>query len=119
MITRFLPIVAVTSMLMVAQIQQPAQAGDAFCVVKGAAGNVQFRGKCIFKQSGGNGSFSIQAPSGLIAGRSMISVYITEPGIAEVRGLTTNGINSRWGTAKRSTSDAACWVGSDFTICAY
>jgi hypothetical protein len=36
-----------------------------------------------------------------------------------VRGLTTDGINSRWGTALRSKADPACWKGSDFEICAY
>ncbi|WP_017295364.1 hypothetical protein [Geminocystis herdmanii] len=44
---------------------------------------------------------------------------IIKSGVAEVRGLTTAGINSRWGEARRSKSDKACWVGDDFTICAY
>jgi hypothetical protein len=119
MLKRFLNVVPVISMLVVAQIQQPAQAADAFCIVKGTSA-VHFRGNCIFKQFGGNGSFSIESPSGRIKGEVvMINVYVTEPGVAEVRGLTTSGINSRWGRARRSTSDPACWVGSDFTICAY
>jgi hypothetical protein len=33
--------------------------------------------------------------------------------------LTDEGINSRWGRAIRSRRDRACWVGEDFTICAY
>ncbi len=105
-------------MLVLTQIQQPAKAADAFCVVKGVSNEIRFRGNCIFTL-GENGSFSIKAPSGLIDGRLMINVYVIEPGIAEVRGLTTDGINSRWGEARRSTSDTACWLGSDFTICAY
>ena len=95
------------------------KAGEATCVVKGENNQTLFRDQCVFQQFGGNGSFSIQAKSGLIAGRESITVYITQPGVAEVRGLTTNGINSRWGEARRSNSDKACWVGSDFTICAY
>ena len=47
-----------------------------------------------------------------------VSVFIVAPGEAEVRGLTVHGINSRWGPAKRSTQDAACWMGADFRICA-
>lgn len=106
-------------MSIMAQTQKPAQGADAFCVIKGASNEIQFRGNCIFEQFDGNGSFAIESPSGLIVGRSLISVSIIQPGIAEVRGLTTSGINSRWGEARRSSSDPACWVGSDFTICAY
>lgn len=119
MIKRLLNSLPLFSVLMLAQVQQPTQASEAFCVVKGASDEIQFQGDCTFEQFGGNGSFSIKSPSGLIAGRAVISVYITEPGIAEVRGLTTGGINSRWGEARRSSSDPACWAGSDFTICAY
>lgn len=35
-----------------------------------------------------------------------------------VRGLTSEGINSRWGEAKRSKKDKSCWIGEDFKICA-
>lgn len=46
----------------------------------------------------------------------ILSVSIVEmsPGIAEVSGLTQDGINSRWGQARR---DGACWSGEDFRIC--
>ena len=117
MIKKFLfTMIAVSIMT---QTQKSAQGADAFCVIKGAPSEIQFSGNCIFEQFGGNGSFSIKSPYGLIVGRSSISVSIIQPGIAEVRGLTTSGINSRWGEARRSSSDTACWVGSDFTICAY
>lgn len=105
--------------LLIPSIQEPAQAGNALCVIKNASNEILFREECIFEQFGGNGSFSIQAQSGLIVGRESISVYIIEPSVAEVRGLTTAGINSKWGMARRSNSDPACWVGEDFTICAY
>ena len=117
MIKKFLFTTIVMSIM--TQTQKSAQGADAFCVIKGASSEIQFSGNCIFEQFGGNGSFSIKSPSGLIVGRSLISVSIIQPGIAEVRGLTTSGINSRWGEARRSDSDTACWVGSDFTICAY
>jgi len=48
----------------------------------------------------------------------LISVTMISPGVAEVRGLTRAGINSRWGEARRSTQDRSCWTGSDFQICA-
>lgn len=110
---------SLVSVLFLVQIPQSVRAADAFCVVKGVENKTLFSGDCIFEQYSGNGSFSIESPRGLIAGYSSIGVSIIEPGIAEVRGLTTNGINSRWGEAVRSSSDKACWVGSDFTICAY
>ncbi|ACB51659.1 unknown [Crocosphaera subtropica ATCC 51142] len=118
-IKKILPAFLFSAILPMTLIQESASAGEAFCVIKGAYNEILFRDQCIFEQFGGNGSFSIWAKSGLIANRESISVYIVQPGIAEVRGLTTAGINSRWGEAKRSNSDRACWVGEDFTICAY
>lgn len=38
--------------------------------------------------------------------------------LAHVRGLSSAGINSYWGTARRvSAKGGHCWVGSDFRIC--
>ena len=105
--------------LSIPMIATTVAAGEASCVIKDGNNEILYRDKCLFQQFGGNGSFSIRSKSGLIVGRESITVYITEPGVAEVRGLTTAGINSRWGEAIRSNSDRACWVGSDFTICAY
>lgn len=77
-----------------------------------------YKGKCIFTSEKG-GSFSIRKPKGqILDGITDINVYVIEKGVAEVRGLTTSGINSRWGEALRSKSDKACWVGEDFEICA-
>jgi hypothetical protein len=46
----------------------------------------------------------------------ILSVSIVEisRGTAEVSGVTRDGINSRWGQARR---DGACWSGEDFRIC--
>ena len=75
---------------------------------------------CRFKPDGG-GSFALSdmEDGELISGITMVNVTIFAKGEAEVRGLTTDGINSRWGIATRSETDPACWVGSDFEICAY
>jgi len=83
-------------------------------------GATPFHGECNFI-AGTGGSFSLGNidPSMPITEEvTSISVDITGPEIAEVRGLTTGGINSRWGAAKRSTKDRACWTGEDFEICA-
>ncbi len=119
MLKKFLPILFLSTALPLSFIQSSALAGKALCVIKGASNEILFRDQCIFEQFGGNGSFSIRAMSGLIVNRESINVYIIKPGMAEVRGLTTAGINSRWGEARRSNSDQACWIGDDFTICAY
>ena len=80
---------------------------------------VEFSGKCRFLPEG-DGSFSLsRADEKPLYGKiAMVSVYVVEPGVAEVRGLTTGGINSRWGEARRSDRDKACWVGEDFRVCA-
>lgn len=95
-----------------------AVAKPARCVVT-SNGAPAYDGKCDFSAEKG-GSFSIK-PIGRDAfdGATVISVSVTLPGVAEVRGLTRDGINSRWGEAKRSASDRACWVGGDFKICVY
>ena len=49
---------------------------------------------------------------------SATSASRSSPGVAEVRG-DPGRINSRWGEARRSRRDRACWVGEDFSICVY
>ncbi len=96
-----------------------AEAKDAQCVIK-QNGDVAYSGSCEFIPDRG-GSFSIRKKNiePILPNITDISVFIVSPGVAEVRGLTTSGINSRWGSAVRSKKDAACWKGSDFEICAY
>ncbi|MBN1378559.1 MAG: hypothetical protein JXA04_04935 [Gammaproteobacteria bacterium] len=84
-------------------------------------GGESFSGECLF-ESKQNGSFHIRnadASKPMLKGISDINVYIVEKGVAEVRGLTEDGINSRWGAAHRSEIDRACWVGSDFKVCVW
>lgn len=96
----------------------PALARPARCVVS-ADGEPTWRGPCDFIPDGG-GSFAIQPRRGHFQGGiDSISVSLIRAGVAEVRGLTPDGINSRWGEARRSTRDRACWVGEDFSICVY
>ncbi|MCQ4191210.1 hypothetical protein [Methylocystis suflitae] len=111
--------VLIVSIFMMQQLLlAEAIARPARCVVV-SNGAQAFNGQCEFSAENG-GSFSI-TPVGksTFDGATVISVSVTLPGVAEVRGLTRDGINSRWGEAKRSKTDPACWVGSDFKICVY
>lgn len=81
-----------------------------------------YKGSCVFSPDMPKGSFSLANPDKdkpLNEGITLISVTVTEPGVAEVSGLTAEGINSRWGEAKRSSKDKACWEGEDFKVCAW
>jgi len=91
---------------------------SAQCEVR-SAGAPPWRGRCLFVTSGG-ASFSISPAgrAGFPGGVSLIDVAVTGRGVAQVSGLTRAGIHSRWGEARRSARDAACWDGSDFRICA-
>ncbi|WP_417614009.1 hypothetical protein [Parasphingorhabdus sp.] len=83
-------------------------------------GGEVLKGPCLF-EAGPKGSFSVETDKipGLKNRVSSISVWMIDKGTAEVRGLTKDGINSRWGQAQRSETDKACWTGSDFEVCAY
>jgi hypothetical protein len=85
-----------------------------------ANGEAPYRGPCLFAAER-NGSFSVSAIGRrrLFGQIDSVGVWIVKPGVAEVRGLTAAGINSRWGEASRSRRDPACWKGSDFQICVY
>jgi hypothetical protein len=98
-----------------------AVARDAGCRIE-QAGRVVLDRTCDFAPDGRDGSFTLSPRGGgqgaLFGPILMVSVSVIEPGLAEVRGLTRDGINSRWGAARRSARDGACWEGSDFRICA-
>jgi hypothetical protein len=86
-----------------------------------SGGKVELSGKCRFIPEGRGGSFSLAHADGrkpLYGTILSVTVSVVSPGVAEVRGLTRDGINSRWGEARRSNQDRACWAGSDFRICA-
>ena len=84
-------------------------------------GKTIFKGKCSFNPSEG-GSFyltNLNKNKPLVRNIMDIGVYIVEPGVAEVSGSLKGANNSRWGHAIRSTKQKACWVGSDFNVCAW
>jgi hypothetical protein len=95
-----------------------ARPRPARCVVT-AAGAPTWRGPCRF-DAGRGGSFTVAPARGRFAnGVASLSLDVVRPGVGEVRGLTADGINSRWGSASRSARDRACWVGTDFSLCVY
>ena len=96
-----------------------ARPRPARCVIR-SADSPTWRGPCLFTAER-NGSFAVTPPAGrrFPDGITMISLGIVSRGVGEVRGLTRDGINSRWGEALRSPSDPACWVGDDFSVCVY
>ena len=88
------------------------------CVVD-AAGAPRWAGPCQFEAARG-GSFTIRPVRGTFQnGARWISLNLLRPGFGEVRGMTNDGINSRWGEARRSPRDRACWIGADFSLCVY
>lgn len=79
-----------------------------------------YKGMCSFYSEPGEFALSNPNKNKPLYGKiQMVSVDITEEGIAEVSGLTSRGNNSRWGEAKRSSQDKACWLGEDFKVCAW
>lgn len=112
-------ILAALAMLVVSESAAEAKPRKARCVLK-AAGAPDYRGPCRFSPEQG-GSFTIEPGRRRAFGNGVtsISASLLAPGLAEVRGLTRDGINSRWGEARRSRRDRACWLGSDFSICVY
>lgn len=85
-----------------------------------AAGKIEVNGKCrVTAETGGSFTLENVDPKKPLYGSILsVTVSIVSPGVAEVRGLTRQGVNSRWGQARRSNEDRACWEGSDFRICA-
>lgn len=112
-------LIAAAALLLPFLIAAPAQAKSARCVITAEDGGV-YRGPCSFAAEG-KGSFTVTPPKGrfLMGEISALSVAIVEPGLADVRGLTRDGINSRWGEARRSRRDKACWDSGAFRICVY
>lgn len=116
-------IILLVAALFVFPTQALAKARIVRCAIT-SGGIVEFKGKCKFIPEAG-GSFTLMDAAGkekFYRSMGMVSVYLTGKDIAEVSGLVLSdgsAHNSRWGTAKRSEKDRACWEGTDFRICAW
>ncbi|TFI58369.1 hypothetical protein E2493_10320 [Sphingomonas parva] len=116
---RVFPAAAAASLLPLLLLAAPAEARPARCAVQDATGH-DYRGPCDFLVERG-GSFTVTTVKGrfLVPGVTSLSLTIVKPGLGEVRGMTALGVNSRWGEARRSRKDRACWDGADFRLCVY
>ena len=105
--------------LLFALFATAAEARPARCVVT-ASSEPAYRGACDFVP-GTKGSFMLAPARGrhFPGAATSLSLTIVAPGVAELRGLTREGINSRWGEARRSRRDRACWDGANFRLCVY
>ena len=102
-----------------------AQARGAQCRIFGSGDTISDDyWPCVFlPENDGKGSFSLASADGpdteVARGAVVVNVTIIAKGVADVQGLTRDGINSRWGTAKRAPeSGDGCWDGADFEVCA-
>ena len=114
-------LIALATATMSLAVATPSFAGDRIvnCYVE-SDGKVDFRGKCRFAGKP-NGSFSLEnvdTRRPFMRHVLILQVSVMRPGVAEVRGLTPAGINSRWGDVRRSSRQPACWVGDGIKICA-
>ncbi len=111
--TRLILTFAAALALPIAGLAKPAR-----CVIQ--SGTAKYVGPCQFHAEKG-GSFSLDPvkPKTHFWGATVLTIAMRGDGSAEVRGLTDDGINSMWGSVRRSRKDPACWVGLDLKICAY
>ena len=118
-IARSIIILSAIALSAAGAVQAHSRGRLAHCHVE-TAGKVEMSGTCRFT-SEKDGSFALAnayRDKPLFGNILTVSASIVVTDVAEVRGLTVRGNNSRWGTARRSTRDRACWEGSDFRICA-
>ncbi|MEO1656884.1 MAG: hypothetical protein AAFR65_04115 [Pseudomonadota bacterium] len=80
----------------------------------------EFRGDCQFEPRG-KGSFAVTRDDGKPFYDDVLEVVVMiyAKGEANVRSRLVDGTIAEWGDAMRSESYPACWIGSDFSVCAY
>ena len=82
-------------------------------------GRQLYKGKCQFEAQGG-GSFYISHPSfAQKVGVEGLMVLLEGNNQAVVQATRIGGGGSMWGEATRSQAQKACWIGSDFKVCAW
>jgi hypothetical protein len=107
-------------LLLAGALAATAEARNARCLVRGN-GVAEYHGACEFLSDPSDPSFALSPlPRGRLFPGDIEVISVEVSGReAEVRGLTSQGINSRWGPATRSKRDGACWQGEDFLVCAW
>jgi hypothetical protein len=111
----------ITIVIVGVALASPAHAKAARCVVTVEKRTI-IDGPCSFQAEDGDGSFSLAAvnpQAWLTSEVGSLALWVKKPGFGEV--FVVGERASRWGTARRSKTDKACWIGSagNFKICAY
>ncbi|MEM6748385.1 MAG: hypothetical protein AAF608_13295 [Pseudomonadota bacterium] len=80
----------------------------------------EYRGDCLFEPRG-RGSFAVTRDDGKPFYDDVLEVVVMiyAQGEANVRSRLASGTTAEWGDAMRSESYPACWIGTDFSVCAY
>ncbi len=80
----------------------------------------EYRGDCVFEPRG-KGSFSVTREDGKPFYDDVMEVVVMvyAKGSANVRSRLEGDTFADWGDAMRSESYPACWIGTDFSVCAY
>lgn len=86
------------------------------CVI----GPGRYDGPCTFVPQA-DGTFILARANDvpLYGDTAAVTVATLGADVAEVRSRTMSGMEMRWGRAERSEQDPACWLGPDFSVCAY
>lgn len=109
--------VAIAIFVTALAVAAPARAKVARCDINAEV--TSYQGPCQYNVARG-GTFTLTPARGGAFGEiKAITVYVKRAGVAEVRGLTVDGESLPWGRAVRSTRNRACWVGQNFSVCAY
>ena len=102
---------------------EPAWANIVRCQVR--LGESDYAGPCAFTRDRG-GSFSVAPVERVVffshskrAPDVKAVAVLVKGSSAEVRGIATDDSETRWGEARRSHKDHACWIGDHFAICVY
>lgn len=98
-----------------------AIAGDKTVKCEIISSGQKYKGDCIFKPKNA-GTFTLTNTSlGKPIGSTdinSVTVFISGKDVAQVS-AEMGGSISRWGEAKRSQKEKACWIGDDFRVCAW
>ena len=98
-----------------------AIAGDKTVKCEIISSGQKYKGVCIFKPQNA-GTFTLTNTSlGKPIGSTdinSVTVFISSKDVAQVS-AEMGGSISRWGEAKRSQKEKACWIGDDFRVCAW
>ena len=119
---KLLHLLSIISVLFIAQTSQPAQAASATCILRETKSNkILFHDDCDFEQFGGNGSFQVTLVENWEEATIPLgfTINITGNGVGNLQQMRYDHEPFNLGRVTRSAADKACWISSEYTICAY